>query len=383
MRRSAIAILALALAGQPDRRIAPAPGRETARANLPPLSYTCPMDPDVVEGKPGVCPRCGMTLEPVRLDSAFSCPVHTTVVETAGGRCPVCRRELVPITVSLSFTCADDLRVREMSPGTCADGSARVVVRERRVHGDHNPRHGGQFFMAPDNWHHLEGTYPAAGVFRVYLYDDFTRPLPRRLLKDAHGRAFVSDTSGRPADGDPGVPLRVARDGRALEARVSASLPARIAIRVSFIPGGPEHRFDFAFPAYTREPKPGAATAAAAPPPPSANSGPLSAAASDAATLLAQLVEHRRAVDAAVSSGSYGAVYIPALAAKDAALQLEAIGTGLQAAQKTRISAAVKQVVVAAWLLDRYGDLGDRQKIEESLRVFDDGVDALMKQYGR
>ena len=28
-----------------------------------PLDYVCPMDPDVRSDKPGVCPRCGMTLK--------------------------------------------------------------------------------------------------------------------------------------------------------------------------------------------------------------------------------------------------------------------------------------------------------------------------------
>jgi len=56
--------------------------------------------------------------------------------------------------------------------------------RALRPHGNHNPRHGGQFFMAPDNWHHIEGAYPIARTFRLYVYDDYGRPLPADKLKD-------------------------------------------------------------------------------------------------------------------------------------------------------------------------------------------------------
>ena len=45
---------------------------------------------------------------------------------------------------------------------------------------DHQPEHGGVFFMAPDRTHHLEGVLLPAGTFKVYLYDDYTRPIPAK-----------------------------------------------------------------------------------------------------------------------------------------------------------------------------------------------------------
>jgi Cu+-exporting ATPase len=50
----------------PDRYLAPQ--QETAKAEPPPPAgskYTCPMDPEIVTDGPGICPICGMALEPM------------------------------------------------------------------------------------------------------------------------------------------------------------------------------------------------------------------------------------------------------------------------------------------------------------------------------
>ena len=47
--------------------------------------YTCPMDPEVRESKPGACPKCGMALEaPINLapttKTDYICPMHPEIV---------------------------------------------------------------------------------------------------------------------------------------------------------------------------------------------------------------------------------------------------------------------------------------------------------------
>lgn len=215
----------------------------------PPLTWVCPMPQDeVYEDGPGLCPICGMELIPTRIDVAYTCPDHPAIMQGEPGVCPLDKRELVRVNVALHWECSGT-RQPFTEPGTCEDGSGRKLVRDMRAHGDHNPRHGGSFFMAEDRWHHLEGTYPSANLFRLFLYDNFTRPISSEGMS---GHVFVLDQSNKVVGS---FPMTRSSDGTTLEARLrNASLPLKAAALVKFDARTPEQRFDFTFNEYSANP---------------------------------------------------------------------------------------------------------------------------------
>ncbi len=75
-------------------------GREVPVAG----EYTCPMDPEIRQDKPGSCPKCGMALEPVLppitiARTEWICPMHPEIVRETPGSCPICGMTLEPKTV--------------------------------------------------------------------------------------------------------------------------------------------------------------------------------------------------------------------------------------------------------------------------------------------
>jgi hypothetical protein len=364
----AMAVMVCAAAQKP----ATSPAATTTRAaSLPPVLQTCPMHPDVVEEKPGTCPLCRMALVPVRLESVWSCPLHAAVTRSARGACPICGRELVQMTMALTWTCKGHPEIDVMEPARCPDGTAMIAKRTLRPHGNHNPQHGGQFFMAPDNTHHLEGTLPSTRLFRVYLYDDYARPLPAARLKQVRGHLDIAGRS---------IPLSIASATSSLEARLDTqALPTAMTAKLQLEPDKPEYRFDFAFPAVTKDPVPSViarprAAAPAAPAKPAASTPssvpepsvdpaliqvPIPAAVPD---ILTQMRLRDGQVRGLIERGNLPAIFVPAFQARDLAIALEAKLDTLPSARRDVAGSAIVQLVRAAWMLDASGDIGNREQ---------------------
>jgi hypothetical protein len=273
--------------------------------------------------------------------------------------------------------------------------------------------------MAPDNWHHLEGALPIAGLVRVYLYDDFSKPLPLDQARQVRGR-IVTGESIDPQTRAPrevASPLSLTRDGRAMEARIDTrTLPARLTAKLKFKSDGPEYRFDFAFDALSKEPAAVAAVVStsrgAGARAGSANAGRSSAvnvpiaptpiASPDANTsnpdfnaagnpnnqievgipetvagMVREVSVRNERIRALIDKGSFADIYVPAFEAKELALAIDAHSAQLEPRTKSQAELAIKELVRSAWLLDSFGDLGNRQQIVEAYGSFKAAVSVL------
>ncbi len=86
--------------------------------------------------------------------------------------------------------------------------------------------------------------------------------------------------------------------------------------------------------------------------------------------ILEQLHARTQQVEALIGRGDFGAVWVPAFQAKDLAIALESRLDTLPASQRDTTASALQRVVRISWLLDAYGDVGNRQQLMGAYSAF-------------
>lgn len=150
---------------------------------------------------------------------AFVCPMdcESGKVYTERGKCPKCHMDL---------------------------------VHPKESHADHNPKHGGTFFMAPNRWHHLEGTMPNANEFRLYFYDNFTKPISAKPFAEG---SFIEVGQLNAEKQEVGKPARISisanGDGSYLRSTIPDGIrfPMSITARIRFEGRDKPELFNFTF----------------------------------------------------------------------------------------------------------------------------------------
>ena len=118
-------------------------------------------------------------------------------------------------------------------------------------HSDHNPRHGGVFFMSLDMEHHLEGILTPPGTFTVYLYDSRTQPLGAQRVQGVSGKINLGEFPD-----SSGIPLRVGEDGLTLVAELEDEIafPLTLTLLLKFSNSDADEKselFNFIFDSYS------------------------------------------------------------------------------------------------------------------------------------
>lgn len=261
-----------------------------------------------------------------------------------------------------------------------------VVDAAPGAHMDHAPRHGGIVFMAPDSFHHIEGAYPGSGVFRLYATNNYREGVDvsswsgRVVLEEDYDEATDEFIEVRSVD------LVPSPDGSFLEAVMSdLDLPADVTAKVLFVEGFPEERFDFIFAEYSSDAAPeGPSTATVM------TGAPTSVPLADrirptipdqTSDIVADITALDLELKELIDRGAFAEIFIPALQAKELALALGERAETLSDRQRIDVRIATRHLVRAAYLLDWYGDLGNRQQVTGAYNIFGDAAADIARIY--
>jgi hypothetical protein len=101
-----------------------------------------------------------------------------------------------------------------------------------------------------------------------------------------------------------------------------------------------------------------------------------------AGDIAAAIVTRDRQIQEMIGRGAFTEIFIPALQAKELALALQRNEQPLADAARNQVQIAVRHLVRAAYLLDWYGDLGNKNDVDSAYGVFGDAVGIISEVYG-
>jgi hypothetical protein len=232
-------------------------------------------------------------------------------------------------------------------------------------------------------------------------------------MKPVQGRIVTKSTAGG-ATREVSFPLAQSRNGQYLEAKVdSRALPASIVAEIKLKADAPEYHFDFLFTEFSKEPPAIAALAvvkrAPAPPRPAPAPAPAVAAVAPSAPpapepaaapivnpaliqvsipatlgeIVAQIGARNRQISELIDLGKFSDVWFPAFEAKDLALAMDAHAAEIPADKRRLLDPAIQRLLQAAWLLDAFGDIGNREQITAAYADFRSaavGIESLVQE---
>lgn len=238
-------------------------------------------------------------------------------------------------------------------------------------HMNHTPLHGGQFFMADNLFHHIEGILPVEGDFRLHFYDDWKRPLDPRNFK---GQLIVEQEDESTGDVTEIVYeiTHATDDDPYLSSAIPPDLPAIFYVKVWL--AGEEKRFDFEFEELTVEPDPSELT------------GPVRLHAheyvpitipEDRLDVVREILTRQNTISDLIDNKDWFNLHQPAFAAKDLIRALEEKQDGLNVRQRGALKKAISAVFRAAEALDRAGDALDEPRAIRANTAFNEGIAIL------